>query len=1483
MARIARANFFFEEKSYYFYYSELNMKAINICFLLLVFLGFLLSGSLEVFAQSGIGIPGTTSFVDTTTQQINNQQNTNPRIGGNQFNTLDGNNTLGLTYQMSGCGLNYVYASQRLTKRFTSGPGINQPAPFNITGLPCPSGMVCLRAYVYWGVEGGTGTGSVSVTNPVGTNQNFPAVRIGQGPTKCWGYGSSYAYRADVTSIINGNGAYIISGLPTSPPLSQHDTDGATLIIIYRDLGATYQGHIVMHDGLIHQNGGNRNYTINNINACGAATVSSAMCLFGDMQPNIAPNHFASMNGGANIAIPQNFWNTDVRNAPAQMPLVTAGQMNSAYTVSAPSDCYSWVLAMLYYQTTTCTTCTPQPTVANAGPDTSICNGTPVQLNATGGISYSWSPATGLSATNISNPFANPAVTTTYTVAVTVSPGCVEFDQVVVTVNGSPTVTIQGNNGPYCINNAPVTLIGSPSGGTFTGPGMTLNNFNPATAGMGTHNVIYSYVAPNSCSNTANTSIIVQPNIGANSIVANQTICYGSIPSILTGTAPNGGSGVYSYQWLSSPDNNFWIPIGGATSTDYNNAAPLIATAYFRRVVQSGVCTPDTSQGILIQVNPPISNNSITPAQTICDGSTPGLLSGSSPSGGAFTYTFTWESSPDGVTWAAAGGALADYQPSALSATTYYRRIVSSTLCGPDTTPALRIWVNPIPTVAATNDVICLGQNATIAGNPNLGGGTWAWSSGQTTQSITVSPSVTTTYTVTYTLNGCTGPSSDGVVTVNFSPVPNITPTGTTALCPGAVVTLVSDPSNVYLWSPGGSIQQSITVGTAGTYCVQVTDVNGCISSNCITVTSLPNPVLTTVETPVNCHGGNDGQATVNVVTGPPNYQYSWNTFPFQNTQTATGLTAGSWEVTVTDGNNCTSSQTVLVTQPLAPLSVTGSATDALCFNGNQGTATAQGHDGTPGYTYSWNSNPIQNTQTALNLPAGTYTVTVTDANNCTTQGSWVVGQPTQVVVNATTAPVTCFGASDGSAQAFAGGGTPGYTYSWSNGSQGISATGFTAGTHTVTATDVNGCTGSTPFVVNSPNPLSVQLSSTPVRCNGESNGSITATPIGGTPGYFYQWNNGDQTPSATNLPVGNGYSVTVTDANGCTTSGSGAVTEPAVLRLTITPKDPTCYVGGDGSATANPTGGNPPYDFRWNNTSPNQMTQTAVNLRAGQYLVTVNDSKGCVDTAWTALGQPARIPNPTPFPDTVCAGEQARLGAGAPNGLKIFWYKTEQGTDAFYEGKTYLTPPLNGTTLYFIQTQDDKGCTSPKVLIPAHVGNNPVAGFEADKFKGELPGAVFQFKDKSFSQAGIFSWAWEFGDGGISQQKNPVYEYGDVGRYNIKLTVVDSVGCRDEVVKDAYIEVFMNVMMSTPNAFTPNGDGVNDYFQLEHYNIKSWTVTVYDRWGNQVYTSTDLNFRWDGSLQGQAAPEGVYVYVCTGIAKDNTAVERSDSFVLIR
>jgi len=1434
----------------------------------------------SAFIWAQTGIPGTTSFNDTT-QQIQIQ---NDRIGGNDFNTLNGNNTLGLTYQASACGLNYVYASQRLTRRYTSGPGVLQPAPFNITGLPCASSFICLRAYVYWGVEGGGATGSVTVTNPAGATQSFPGTNIGYvAGGKCWSYGGSYAFRADVTAHITGNGVYTLSGMPTTPPLSNQDTDGATLIIVYRDLGATYQGHIVMHDGLIIQNGGNRNYTINNVNACAASTTANAMCIFGDMQNNIGANHFASMNGGANLAIPQNFWNTDVRTAPGQMPQVTNGQMNSAFTVSAPSDCYSWILAMLYFQTTTCVTCTPQPTVANAGPDTSICNGTPVQLQASGGISYTWSPATGLSATNVSNPFANPAVTTTYTVAVTVSPGCVEYDQVVVTVNGSPTVTLTGNNGPYCTNNPPVTLTGNPPGGTYTGTGMTLNSFSPATAGMGTHTVTYTYVAPNSCSNTANTAIVVQAPISGNAVLQNQTICAGTLPALISGTNPAGGSGSYSYEWHSSPDNLNWIPMSGATDLNYQQASVLVATTYYRRQVSSGVCTPDISTPVMVQVNPLISNNTVGSAQTICDGQTPALLTGTSPAGGAFTYNYLWESSNDNVVWVSTGTNMDSYQPPSLNNSSYYRRIVSSALCDPNTSFAVYIQVNPIPSVSVSNDVICQGQNAQIDATPNMGAGTYLWASGQTTQTITVNPSITTTYTVTYTLNGCTSPPADGVVTVNVSPQPNISPSGPTSLCPEQTVTLTSDPATQYLWTPGNMVGQSIVVGDAGTYCVQITDINGCVSSNCITILAHTNPVLAGYETSVSCFGGSDGQATVTVMTGPPNYTYAWNVFPVQNGQTAVGLSAGSYSVTVTDGNTCSSSHTIVVTEPLAPLGITGTASDALCFNGTQGRITVEGYDGTPGYTYTWNTVPVQNTATAIGLSAGNYIVTVTDANGCNAQANYSILQPPAIVINVNTTPVSCDGGSDGTAHALAGGGTPGYTYQWSNGSSGDLVTGLPAGTHIITAIDIHGCTGTENFVIASPAPLTIQMQSTPVSCFQGSDGSVTAMPNGGTPGYFFQWNTGHETPSAINLVAGNTYSVLVTDGNGCSVSGQGSVTEPELLVLTTVAKDPTCFMGSDGSITVTATGGNPPYSYRWNNTQPNQTKATAENLTAGIYQVTVHDTKACIDTTWDRLGQPLRVPDPVGFPDTVCVGEQARLGADVVQGHTIYWYDQQQGGFSFASGKSFLTPPLQGSRVYFIQAEDEKGCTSPRIPIPATVGNNPVASFDADKYKDELPGAIFQFRDKSFSQAGIASWAWEFGNGEISHFRNPVHEYNEVGKYNITLTVVDSIGCRDEITKSAFVEVSMNVMMVTPNAFTPNGDGVNDFFLLEHFNIQSWVVDIYDRWGNKVYTSSNLNFRWDGTSSGQPMPEGVYVYHCYGVARDGTPVERTDSFVLLR
>lgn len=999
-------------------------------------------------------------------------------------------------------------------------------------------------------------------------------------------------------------------------------------------------------------------------------------------------------------------------------------------------------------------------------------------------------------AVDVNQPLGNNLIISDQTICSGVAPSQLS-GSVLTGGNGSPSYSWESS--PNGIAWAPV-------------PGANAQDFAPPIPGATIYyrRIIAAGPCPSSTSNTV--TIVVDQSIQNNTIGVDQTICQNSIPSILTGQIPNGGNGLYFYTWESSPNNTVWIPIGSSNTVSYTPGAQN-STTYFRRLVNSGTCLPNTSTSVVITVEENISNNTITSNQTICDGNSPSTFNGSLPSGGNLTYTYNWQSSADNINWVnIPTGNTQNFTEGALNANTYYRRLISSGVCVPSTSAEINVLVNPIPTVVVNNAAICFGQIATLTGNGSIPGGTYSWASGENTQVINVNPSVTTTYTVTYSLNNCSSAPVDAVVTVNTPTVPNITASGPLDICPGGSVNLTSDPGVSYVWSHDNTLNaQVVSISNTGTYTVTVTDVNGCIATSLpVVVTVHSNPVATVTGTDVRCFGGNDGMGFANAVGGTQPYSFSWNTAPPQLNQLATGLTAGTYIVTVSDLYGCRDTETMVITQPSQLILVPIMNGTVSCFGGADGSATALVNGGVPPYAYNWNTSPVQNTQVATGLPAGGVSLVVTDDNGCSANGSVNIIEPNQIAI--------------------------------------------------------------TPNII-------------PVKCYGESNGAITAIVNGGTPQYFYDWNTNppQTTPTASNLPKGI-YQVTVTDGNGCSGSASFVLTEPDSLIVLASYTDAICTHTKTGTATALVSGGNSGYDYRWNSVPP-QGTQTATNLPAGIYVVTVNDSKGCVDTARAYVGQPMPVPFPVAIHDSVCPGQNAVMSAWVEGDLKINWYRTPADQIPFYSGNQVSIPELNKTTFYQIEAEDSKGCKSPRFPIFAWVYNLPLVDFVGAPLKTELPDAVVSFEPaRSMDRPSIYSWAWDFGDGGqVSNFVAPSYQYSNEGTYDVTLTVVDTNGCKNKTVKKALVEVGKMVSVFVPNAFSPNGDGVNDFFALEYRLIDEFLIVIYDRWGNQVYTSTDLKFRWDGTTNGAPNPDGTYVYVIKGKAADGAAVQVGGNVILIR
>jgi len=693
------------------------------------------------------------------------------------------------------------------------------------------------------------------------------------------------------------------------------------------------------------------------------------------------------------------------------------------------------------------------------------------------------------------------------------------------------------------------------------------------------------------------------------SISGNETGCANPTfdPSPITSIqAPTGGSGTIEYLWMkttgdTSASFNAWDIIPGAKGDTYD-PSPISTTTHYARCSRRSSCVEYNGETNIITktiqcCNIDVSINRL--GGSSCTNEVP--LSASAPAGSTVVWTassgsFDNPSSRTPLFTASASGTVT----------------ISLTATGPDGcegTSNLPIAIGGLEATTSISQPSCGERNGSVTVTVTGGAAPLQYDWGNAyPDAPTLSNVGKGVYIVVVRdANGCSATataelSNTGDLDISFQ--------SQNASCNGASDgTILLQANNgtfpyIYQWPNNISTSATASNLATGNYQVTVSDATGCTNVANISI-SEPTPIQATISTTNSCEA-TGGQATVSVAGGSPGYSYTWNDPTLQGSSTVSNLPNGTYTVTVTDAAGCTATATASISTN--SLAISASATQLGCGGQSGGSASVSVTTGTAPYSYSW-SNGITNLETISNLSEGAYSVTVMDAAGCTATATTTVSNNT-LTINANATSTGCNGSSNGTANVSIIKGTAPYSYAWSNGVTNVETiSGLSEGAYSVTVTDAAGCTATTSTTVSG-NSLTISATATPTGCNGSSIGTASVSIIEGTAPYSYSWSNGlTNTTTITNLSAGN-YTVTATDATGCTATSNVSVTSESEFDIIVNSEDATCSEN-NGRAVVNYVGPDQIYSYLWNDIN-NTRSSAAENLTPGVYTVTVTAPSGC-------------------------------------------------------------------------------------------------------------------------------------------------------------------------------------------------------------------------------------------------------------------------------
>jgi gliding motility-associated-like protein len=747
----------------------------------------------------------------------------------------------------------------------------------------------------------------------------------------------------------------------------------------------------------------------------------------------------------------------------------------------------------------------------------------------------------------------------------------------------------------------------------------------------------------------------------------------------------------------------------------------------------------------------------------------------------------------------------------------------------------------------------CYGDTVGAISLINFNGGVlpleYLWSNSEITSGINSLSAALFNVTVT-DANGCSLDSSN--IEVSQPDSLFITPSSEDVLCSGGQDGLIDldifGGIEPYFISWNNQIPDSTLIDTvsAGEYVYTLLDSNACVVSDTILINEPDELIITDSLINILCHGENTGEIHLAITGGTSPYLYSIDGgVTFQSQNYFDNLIVGSYSIVIKDANDCIlSSPLYNIVEPLTSLTASLTSPNLLCFS-DTGTILLTVNGGIPNYSILWDNGTI--TQNLYGVGAGNYSVTILDENDCEVIDSINVSEPNEINVNAVITDLLCFEDGGGAINVTTSGGVLSYDYSWDNGDTIPDLANLLAGTYELTITDGNNCNHIESFTVVEPNPLGVSSNLTHVDCFGNSTGEVDITVSGGTQNYSFDWSNLSSNEDLSNIPAGN-YAVIITDINNCTISASVNINEPTEITYAVSTIDLVCNNIFEGEINIITSGGTPGYSYSIDGGVSYQNSNVFTNLQAGNYSVWIKDANNCEKSQSYSITQPNGY-------STDVIIQNIESCNGDATGSINFTISGNTPPYSYSWSNNESTSSISGIIVgnYEVTVSDANNCE----MTYSYFVSEPEAIFldydiQLASCEEKNDGAI-----TTMVIGGTAPYYYQWGTGETTSD----LFYLSKGQYS--LSISDSKGCTLPI---KYFDVSfdgLNGCVEIPSGFTPNNDNIHDEWVI--YGLSDFpdvVVKIYNRWGQEIYSSKGYNKPWDGKFKGVDLPTAAYYYV---------------------